>query len=201
MTKTSASSITQPVISDPVTWMATNLFAIPWAALFSKVFDLLHPEARQLAAAKAASTDSIQGVAALSRKARWNRQAVLPHKQKGELHLADGVQLSTPVIRRQFLDELLRDCGFFAHLVFRQVRAASKPSSRFLDPDSSQTKLNVVKVSQTPPRSRSNVLPRHLPAEASDLHPLWVEVGYRHVQTHLPEKECHDYGENPKPAL
>ncbi len=194
MSKTIASTITQLVISNPVPRIGSNLFALPWSALCSKV--------QPIAAAEAADTASIQEPAALRPKTRWNLQVVLPCNEKGELPLADGAQLSTPAIRRQFLGELLRDCGFFAHLVFRQVRAVRHPSSRLLD-RSPRTKLNVVKGSQTPPRSSSDVEASSLQPEApsSFLQTLWVEVGCRHVQTHVSEKECHEYGENSKPAL
>jgi hypothetical protein len=73
-----------------------------------------------------------------------------------------------------------------------------------------EQRLSLVKISQTPPRSRSNILAGRLPLEAPGLQPeavssslqtLWVEVGCRHVQTLAPEKECHEYGEDSKPAL
>ncbi len=203
MSKTIASTITQLVISDPVTRIGSNLFALPWAALCSKVLHLHKTEAQPIAAAEAADTASIQEPAALRPKTRWNLQVVLPCNEKDELPLADGAQLSTPAIRRQFLGELVRDCGFFAHLVFRQVRTERHPSNRLLDRDSPRTKLNVVKGSQTPPRSSSDVEASSLQPEApsSFLQTLWVEVGCRHVQTHVSEKECHEYGENSKPAL
>jgi hypothetical protein len=195
--------IPQLVISDPVTWIGSNRFALPWAALCSKVLHLLQTEAQPIAAAEAADTASIQEPAGLRPKTRWNLQVVLPCNEKGGLPLADGARLSTPAIRRQFLGELLRDCGFFAHLVFRQVRTVRNPSSRLFDRDSPRTKLNVVKGSQTPPRSSSDGEASSLQPEApsSFLQTLWVEVGCRQVQTHVSEKECHEYGKDSKPAL
>jgi hypothetical protein len=128
----------------------------------------------------------------------------------GEAQVApDEPQLGTSTNQRQFLGELLRDCGFFAHLVFRQVRAVDNPSACLLNRDSACEKSNVVKVSQALPRSAPSVLPRRLPGEASgsqaeapsSLQTLWVEVGCRHVQILVFEKEGHDYGEDPTPAL
>jgi len=103
-----------------------------------------------------------------------------------------GARLSNNANRQQFHVALLEDCSFFAHLVLRYVRAGGNQSSCLLDRDSPQKKSNVTKVSQTQPRSSSNLLPRHLPVEERTLQPeapssflptLWVEVGCRHAQT------------------
>ena len=202
MNKTVASTITQLFISDPLTWIVPNLYVFP-RAVRSKVLSLPKTETQPVAAAEDADTVSHQEAAAPRPKTRWNLQALLPCNQKGKLQLADGAQLSAPATRCQFLGELLRDCGFFAHLVFRQVRTVSNPSSRLLNRDSPRTKLNVVKGSPTPPQSSSS-------GEASSLHPgasssfppsLWVEVGCRHVQTYVSAKECHEHGKTSKPAL
>jgi len=93
--------------------------------------------------------------------------------------------------RQQFHVALLEDCSFFAHLVLRHVRAGGNPSSFLLDRDSPRKKLNVAKASEMPPRSSSNILPRHLPVEERTFQPeapsfflptLWIEVGCRHAQ-------------------
>jgi len=195
--------ITQLIISNPVTWTGSNLLALPWAALCSNVLPLLKTATQPRVAAEAADTASIQDPAALGAKTRGNLQVVRPCNEKDELLLADGAQLSTPAIRRQFLGELLRDCGFFAHLAFRQARAGLNPSSRLSDRDSPRTKLNLAKGWRTPPRSSFDGEASSLPPEtpSSVLQTLWVEVGCRHAQTLISEKEHHEYGEDSKPAL
>jgi hypothetical protein len=173
------------------------------------VLDLLHTGAQQTAAAEAAATVSIKRLVTLSPKTKCNLQEVERRQESGELHLAEGPQPGTSANQRQFLGELLGDCGFFAHLVFRQVRAADNPSNRFVDRDSACKKSNVVKVSQTLLRSGPSVLPRQLPVEASgsqgdapsSLQTLWAEVGCRHVQMLVLEKEGHDNGEDSTLAL
>lgn len=201
MSKTVASTITRTVIGNLVTLIDDSLLLVQSTALCLRVLDFLHTGAQQIAASEVAGTISDQGPAALNLKTICNLQAVLSCQEKGELRLADGPQLSTQVNRRQFLGELFRDCGFFAHLVFRQVRASSR---------SARKKSNVVKLSQTPPRSSSNILPKRLPVEAPSLQPeatltllqtLWVELGCRHLQILVSEKECHEYGEDSKSAL
>jgi hypothetical protein len=205
VSKTVAPTITRVVISNLATLIEENLFLAQSTALCLRVLDFLHTGAQQIAASEVAGTISNQGPAALNLSALGNLQALLSCQEKSELRLADGPQLSTQTNRRQFLGELLRDCGFFAHLVFRQVRAGGRPSSR-----SARKKSNVVKLSQTPPRSSSNVLPKRLPVEAPGLQPeapltllqtLWVELGCRHLQILACEKEGHEYGEDSKPAL
>ena len=111
--------ITQLVISNPVTWTDSNLLALPWVALCSNVLPLLKTAAQPKAATEAADSASLQEATALRPKTRGNLQVVLPCNEQDELPLADGAQLSTPAIRRQFLGELLRDCSFFARLVHR----------------------------------------------------------------------------------
>ena len=113
--------ITQLVISNPVTWIGANPFALPWAALCSNVFPLLKTAAQPKAATEAADSASLQEAAALRPKTRGSLQVVLPCNEKDELLLADGAQLSTLAIRRQFLGELLRDCSFFAQLVAQRT--------------------------------------------------------------------------------
>jgi hypothetical protein len=159
------------------------------AALCLKVLDFLHAEARQTAVGEAAGTISIQKPGAVSLKAKCSLR---PCQEKCEPNLAHGPQLVTSANQRQFLTELFRNCGFFAHLVFRQVRPKE---------------FNVIKPSQTLPQAG---LPRRLlvegpgtPAEtpSSLLQTLWVEVGCRQMQILVSEKERHDNGEDSKPAL
>ena len=122
---------------------------------------------------------------------------------------ADNGATSTSINQRHFLDEILRECGFFAHLVFRVVRNADsldRPSDR----DSGSKKTRALKTSQKPLRSGSRVLPRQLLLETSGLqaedpgslpHALWVEAGCRRAQTVISGKGPHDYCENPSTAL
>jgi hypothetical protein len=196
-------TIIQFVISDPMTWIGSNLYELLWAALCSKVLSLPKTETQPLAAAGAADIVGCQEAAASRTKSRWNLHAVLSGNENGTLPLADGAQLGAPAIRRQFLGELLRDCSFFAHLVFRQVRTVRNSSSRLADRDSPRTKFNVVKNSPVSPRSSSSGEASSLQSgvSVSFLPSLWVEVGYRHVQTHVSGKECHEYREDSKPAL
>ncbi len=142
---------------------------------------------------------------------------ILPNKGNSHAPLScrpkdagDGTQLSDDTNRRQFHVALLENCSFFAHLVLRHVRAGGNPSSCFLGRDSSRKKLNVARVSQALARSSANTLPGQLPVEERSLQPeapssslqtLWVEVGRRHAQTLVSEKERHEYRENSKPAL
>jgi len=122
---------------------------------------------------------------------------------------ADNGATSTSINQRHFLDEILRDCGFFAHLVFRAVRKVDsfdRPSDR----DSGPKKTKALKASQKPLRSGSRALPRQLLLETSGLqaeepsslpHALWVEAGCRRAQTVISGKVPHDYCENPSAAL
>lgn len=110
-----------------------------------------------------------------------SRQLVEPREQENTL----AARVSNNANREQFHVALLEDCSFFAHLVLRHVRAGGNPSRCLLDRASPRMKLNVAKVSQTAPRSSSNILPRHLPMEEHALQPeaaspflqsLWVKV-------------------------
>jgi hypothetical protein len=210
VSKTFASMITRFVISDPVTLIGENLFAVQSAVLCLKVLDVLYTGAQQIAAGKAAGTISVLRSAALSPKTKCDLQADLPSQERRELYLEHEPQLGTSANQCQFLGELLRNCSFFAHLVLRHVRAVDSPSNRLVDQDSACKKSNIVQVSQTLPRSSLSVLRRRLPLEATDpqteapsslLHTLWVEVGCRHVRILVSEKERHDYGQDSKPAL
>lgn len=123
---------------------------------------------------------------------------------------ADGSAIGTSINQRHFLGELLRDCSFFAHLVFRAVREEDNPFDRVSDRNPVLKKSNLLKAPQTLPRSSRSVLPRRLPLaalahQAEELRSLpqalWVEVGCRHAQTIVSGKVPHDNGENPNAAL
>jgi hypothetical protein len=123
---------------------------------------------------------------------------------------ADDGAISASINQRHFLGELLRDCSFFAHLVFRAVREEDNPFDRLSDRNPGCKKSNVLKASQTLPRSNRSVLSRRLPLEALALQAgelrslpqaLWVEVGRRHAQTIVSGKVPHDQCENPNAAL
>jgi hypothetical protein len=122
---------------------------------------------------------------------------------------ADDSAISTSVNQCHFHGELLRDCSFFAHLVFRAVREVDSfdcCSGR----SSGYKKSKVLKASQTPPRSGGDVLPTRLSLETpgpqaeeprSLPQALWVEVGCRHAQMIVSGKVPYDYDENPDAAL
>jgi hypothetical protein len=139
----------------------------------------------------------------------WNSQASRSCARKNAQGGAEGGRLRDDANRQQFQVALLENCSFFADLVLRQVRAGGDPSSGLLERDSSRKKLNVVRVSPKPPQSRANFVPGQRPEEpalqpetlSSVLQTLWIEVGCRHVQTLVSEKECHEYGEDSKCAL
>jgi len=123
---------------------------------------------------------------------------------------ADDGAISTSINQRHFLGELLRDCTFFAHLVFRAVREDDNPFDRLSDRNPGCKKSKVLKASQTLPRSSRSVLPRRLSLEAlahqagelrSLPQALWVEVGCRRAQIIVSGKVPHGYGENPNAAL
>jgi hypothetical protein len=197
VSKTVVYTITSFVISYSVTLILADLIAFQGVALCLKVLDFLHTGAQQTAAGEAARTISIKRSVALSAKTNCNLQAVLPSQEKRELHLADGPQLDTSTNQRQFLGELLRDCGFFAHLVFRHVRAIDNPSNCLIDRESARKRSKVETVSQMLPRSGPRVLQRRPRVEASgaqaeapsSLHTLWVEVGCRQAQVLVFEEE------------
>jgi hypothetical protein len=122
---------------------------------------------------------------------------------------ADDSAISTSVNQRHFLDELLRDTGFFAHLVFRLVREVDS-SDLFPSRDSCCKKSKSSNASQSPPRSGRGVSPRRLSLETlgpqfeesrSVPQALWVEVGCRHAQMIVSGKVPYDYDENPDAAL
>jgi hypothetical protein len=109
---------------------------------------------------------------------------------------AEGGRLRDDATRQQFQVALLENCSFFADLVLRQVRAGGTPSRELLERDSSREKLNVVRVSPTPHGSKANVVAGQRPEEPTPaetpsflLPTLWVEVGCRHAQTLVGEKE------------
>ncbi|MGA8671609.1 MAG: hypothetical protein WB679_17130 [Terracidiphilus sp.] len=122
---------------------------------------------------------------------------------------ADNGAISTSVNQRHFLDELLRDTGFFAHLVFRVVREVE---SSALSPfrDSCWKKSKSLMASQTPPRSGRGVFLKRIPLETlgpqseeprSVPQALWIEVGCRHAQIIVSGKVSYEHGENPNAPL
>ena len=122
---------------------------------------------------------------------------------------ADNGAISTSVNQRHFLGELLRDTGFFAHLVFRLVREVDS-SDLFQGRDSCCNKSKFLKASQTPSGSGRGVSPRQLSLETlgpqseesrSAPQALWVEVGCRHAQIVVSGKVSYEHGENPNAAL
>jgi hypothetical protein len=110
---------------------------------------------------------------------------------------AKGERFRVDANRQQFQVALLENCSFFADLVLRHVRAEANPSGSLLERDWSRKQLNGVRILRTPPRSKANVAlnkrpeKQALPPEtpSSLLQTLWVEVGCRHVQTLVSEKE------------
>jgi hypothetical protein len=114
---------------------------------------------------------------------------------------ADDSAIGTLVNQRHFLDELLRDTGFFAHLVFRRVREIDS-SDLFLGRDSCCKKSKSLKASQTPPRRPSlETFGSQSVESGSAPQGLWVEVGCRHAQIIVSGKVSHDHSENPNAAL
>jgi len=139
----------------------------------------------------------------------WNSQTLRSWVCKDAQSEAEGRRLRDDANRQQFQVALLENCSFFAELVLRQVRAGSDPAGGLLERDWSRKKLNAVRVSPTTPRSKANVVLEQRPEEptlppetpSSVLPTLWVEVGCRHLQTLVSEKERHEYGQDSKPAL
>ena len=126
----------------------------------------------------------------------WNSQAPRSWVRSDAQSEAEGRRLRDDANRQQFQVALLENCSFFADLVLRQVRAGSDPAGGLLERDLSRKKLNAVRASPTPPRSKANVVLEQQPEEStlppetpSSLLPtLWVEVGCRHLQTLVSEK-------------
>jgi hypothetical protein len=139
----------------------------------------------------------------------WNSQTPRSCLRQDAQSEAKGGRLRDDATRQQFQVALLENCSFFADVVLRQVRAGSDSSGGLLERDLSRKKLNAVRVSPTASRSKANVVPQQrseepsLPPEtlSSLLPSLWVELGCRHLQTLVSEKERHEYGEDSKPAL
>lgn len=127
----------------------------------------------------------------------WSSQTECSWVPKDAQSDAEGERLRDDANRQQFQLAVLENCSFFADLALRQVRAEGNPSGSLLERDWSRKKLNGVRISPTPPRSKANVAPskrpekQALPPEtpSSLLQTLWVEVGCRHVQTLVSEKE------------
>lgn len=116
-----------------------------------------------------------------------------------------GEQLGDDANRRQFQAALLENCSFFADLVLRHVRRKGDPWRESLERGSSREKLNVLRVSPTPPGSKANVVPGQRPepeTPSSFLPTLWIEVGCRATRRlSLQKRSAHEYGEDPKPEL
>ena len=124
----------------------------------------------------------------------WNSHASLSYLPKDAQRVAEGARLRDDENREQFRVALLEDCSFFARLVLRYVRAGGNPSRCLLDRNSPRKKS----------KSRSRLVKeRALQPEmpSSFLQTLWVEVGCRHAQTVVSEKERHEYRKDSKPAL
>jgi hypothetical protein len=129
---------------------------------------------------------------------------------KDAQRVAEGARIRDEANRQQFRVALLEDCSFFARLVLRHVRAGGHASGDLLDRYSPGKKRNVVEVSQTILRSTSSILSRPLLMEERSLQPkgpspslqtLWVEVGCRHAQALVSEKERHEHRKDSKPPL
>ena len=124
----------------------------------------------------------------------WNSETPRSSVRKDAQSGAEEEQRGDNANRRQFQAALLENCSFFADLVLRQVRAGGA-SWHELGRDSSGERWNVVRVSPKPPGSKAKVVlgpqpEEPVPPEPSFLLPtLWVEVGWRHLQTVVSEKE------------
>lgn len=124
----------------------------------------------------------------------WNSHASLSCVPKDAQRVAEDARLRADANRKQFHVVLLEDCSFFARLVLRYVRAGGNPSRCLWDRNSPRKKW----------KSRSRLVKERAvqPEVASSfLQTLWVEVGCRHAQTLVSEKERHEYGKDSKPAL
>lgn len=149
-----------------------------------------------LAEASAPASALLHDSAFLVSPHQWNSQTPRSWVRKDAQSGTERVQLGDDANRRQFQVALLENCSFFADLVLRRVRAGGGRSGGLLERDSFGNKVNVVRVSPTPPRSKGNVVQRQrreetaLPPEtpSSLLPTLWVEVGCRHLQTVVSEK-------------
>jgi hypothetical protein len=122
----------------------------------------------------------------------WNSQPLRSSVRMDAQNVVEGEQLGDDANRRQFQLVLFENCSFFADLVLRQVHARADPSRQLLERDSCREKLNVVRVSSTPPGSKANVVPGQWPepATVSSLLPtLWVEIGCCAACTLISEKE------------
>lgn len=153
--------------------------------------NLPQSSAEASAPAQALLHDTAFPVSANHRNSQTPRSSLGKDAQRG----AEGEQCGDDANRRQFQAALLENCSFFADLVLRQVRGGDD-QSRDLGRDSSREKCNVVRVSPTPAGSKAKVVlgPRSeepAPAETPSflLSTLWVEVGCRHLQSVVSEKE------------
>jgi len=163
----------------------------------------------QLVASREEANTLAESACRISSSSRYSH-APLSSVPKDAQRVAEGARISDEANRQQFHVALLEDCSFFARLILRHVRAGGNASGNLLDRDSPRKKRNVVQVSQTFLRPRSSTVSRALLVEgrclqpetpSSSLQTLWIEVGCRHTQTLVSEKERHEYRKDSKPAL
>jgi hypothetical protein len=147
---------------------------------------------QRLAEASAAANALLQPSAFPDAANHWNSETPRSSVRKDAPSGAEEEQRDDHANRRQFQAALLENCSFFADLVLRWVRARDD-SSQEVGRDSSREKLNVVRVSPTPRGSKAKVVLEPQPEEPETpfflLPTLWVEVGCRHLQTVVSEKE------------
>lgn len=194
------STITTVVISNSVTSIGEQHSGVQGAGLCLRVLDFPHAGARQTAACAVADAFSPSRTTAPGPRPEADLRVVPAFRERCVSLPASGQQPGISLNRSQFLRELLRDGGFFAHLVFRQVRA-DIPSHRFVNANS-RCKRSKIKPLPLLPRPRLNALSSRLPETPSSLpQTLWAEIGRRHIEILVSAKEHHDYGEDPKFAL
>jgi hypothetical protein len=145
-----------------------------------------------------------EGLFAFLRTGLCLKVSDFPHAGTQQIAADEGAIRTSPN-QRHFLDELLRDCSFFAHLVLRAVREVDS-FGRSSDRNSGYKKSKALQDSRTPARSARGVFPRRRDSEtlclqAEDPQALWVEVGCRHAQIIVSGKVSYDNGENPNAAL
>lgn len=195
--------ITELVINYPKTWIGETFSQGKIPALSSKVLDLFQPRSPVVACSATLEPHS----AAPAETAVARRKAMLalaPPSRRGTPQESaffvcdsqDRPTLSHAASRQAFLRTLLEDCGFFAHLVLRCVRASSRSQ------ESAAPRLNLGSTAVlSSPAYLSCHLPgkrprRHAPrveteAGSPTLQTLWVAVACRHVPI-LAALEKHD---------
>jgi len=161
--------------------------------------DIVAPSmlARRLAEAGQAVNALLHDSAIAVSANQWSSQTECSWVPKDAQSDAEGERFCDDANRQQFQVALLENCSFFADLVLRHVRAEGNRSGSVLERDWSRKKLNGVRILPIPPRSKANVALNKRPEKqalspetpSSLLQTLWVEVGCRHVQTLVSEKE------------